>query len=175
MKPVAGFLSRTGRQAPRALPSLPGDHFRHDLRIAGQIGKPAEQGRCLPKNEGSKLCLSLSFSDIRRGYTSASHLAVTPAAMEQWSSGIWAELVETAQTRELVELEPWLNGCPCPPQRNHSCLHLCFQVQSGKFPPLVIPEWVGGKVSCGWGASTKVTGWRRSEGSMRGTKPKTRC
>lgn len=33
-------------------------------------------------------------------------LPVMPAATEQQSSGIWAELVETAKTRELVELEP---------------------------------------------------------------------
>jgi len=42
--------------------------------------------------------------------------------MEQQSSGIWAELVETAKTRELAELGPWLDGCLRPPQINHSCL-----------------------------------------------------
>lgn len=121
MQSVAGSLSRAG---PQASPCLPGDHFRHDMKIARQIGKPAEQGRCLPKNEGSKLCLGLfTCSVIFRGVTALP--STSPGllgAMEQWSSGISAELVEKAEKKELVELEPWLNGCPCPLQRNHSCL-----------------------------------------------------
>lgn len=121
MQSVAGTLSRAG---PQASPCLPGDHFRHDVKIAGQIGKPAEQGRCLPKNEGSKLSLGLfTCSVIFRGVTALpSTSSVSAAAMEQWSSGIWADLVEKAEKKELVELEPWLNAYPCPLQSNHSCL-----------------------------------------------------
>lgn len=110
------------RQVPEQGWSLPRDHFRHDVKIAGQIGKPAEQGRYLTKNEGSKLCLGLfTCSVIFRQVTALPPTSpISPAATQQWSSGIWAELVGKAEKKELVELEPWLNGCPCPLQRNHS-------------------------------------------------------
>lgn len=116
MQPVAG---------PQAPPCLPGHHFRHDLNLAGQIGKPAEQGRgAWQKTQASKLCLGLFLCSVIFGGVTAlpPTSSVSPAAMEQCSSGIWAELVEKAEKKELVELEPWLNGCPCPLQRNHSCL-----------------------------------------------------
>lgn len=124
-KSAAVSLGRTGPQAPCASPRRPGDRFRRDSKIAGQIGKPAEQGRCLPKNGGSKLCLSLFTCSVMFGGVTPPPPAssVTPAATEQRSSGIWAELVETAETRELVELEPGMDGCPFPPQRNPSCLY----------------------------------------------------
>lgn len=140
--------------SPRfTLPS--GDHFRHDLRIAGQIGKPAEQGRCLPKNEGSKLCLSLLFSDIQRAYTSASHLACHASChgavkLRHLGRAGWnGQNKGTGRTWTLAEWLP-LSSTKKPFLLIKSvCLHLRFQVQSGKFPPLVTPEWVRGKVSCG--------------------------
>lgn len=65
------------RQVPEQGWSLPRDHFRHDVKIAGQIGKPAEQGRYLTKKRRQQALFgSLHlFSDIQTGHSSASHLA----------------------------------------------------------------------------------------------------
>lgn len=108
------------------------------MKIARQIGKPAEQGRCLPKNEGSKLCLGLfTCSVIFRGVTALP--STSPgllAAMEQWSSGISAELVEKAEKKELVELEPWLPLSSAKKPfllKKSMCIHLVFKSKGGTF------------------------------------------
>lgn len=62
---------------PALHPALLGVASGTALKVAGQIGKPGEQGRCLPKNlrrQALRESLHL-LRDVQRGDASASHLA----------------------------------------------------------------------------------------------------
>ena len=94
------------------------------------------------------------FSDIQGGYTSASHLACHASchgAAELRHLGRAGRNSQNKGTGRTWTLAGWLPSSSTNKPfllRKSMCLHLCFQVQSGKFSPLVVPE-SSGKGSCG--------------------------